>query len=72
MHEKMLRNAGDPPMIKFLANMFRGLHIVVGISMPPPEQNERVFVLTWLGIIGGLLGLCVFLALFCFYYLLGH
>lgn len=46
--------------------------MVVGISMPPPDQNERIFVLTWLGIIGGLLGLCVFLALFCFYYLLGH
>jgi hypothetical protein len=52
--------------------MFRGLHMVVGISAPPRDQNKRVFVFTWLAIIGGFLALCVALAFFSFHYLLQH
>jgi len=39
-------------MIKFLANIFRALSMIVGISTPPPGQDERRFVLLWIGIIG--------------------
>ena len=35
-------------MIKFLADLFRGLHYIVGISEPPPGTSERKFVFTWL------------------------
>lgn len=46
--------------------------MIVGISAPPPELSERVFVFTWLGILGGFLALCVTLALYFFHYLLQH
>ena len=36
-------------MIKFLAQLFRGLHYVVGISAPPPGTSECKFVFAWLG-----------------------
>ena len=35
-------------MIKILAQLFRGLHYIVGISEPPPGTSERKFVFTWL------------------------
>jgi hypothetical protein len=35
-------------MIKFLADLFRGVHYIVGISEPPPGTSERKFVFTWL------------------------
>ena len=35
-------------MIKFLADLFRGLHYIVGISEPPPGTSDRKFVFTWL------------------------
>jgi 7,8-dihydro-6-hydroxymethylpterin-pyrophosphokinase len=35
-------------MIKALANLFRGLHLMIGISLPGPEVSERSFVLAWL------------------------
>ncbi len=38
-------------MIHFLAKIFRGLHFIFGISAPPLGQNERTFVLAWLGIL---------------------
>lgn len=38
-------------MISFLASIFRGLSYIVGITAPPPGQNERQFVFFWLGII---------------------
>jgi hypothetical protein len=38
-------------MIKFLANLFRGVSYIVGVSAPPPGENERPFVFMWLGII---------------------
>ena len=38
-------------MIKLLAKFFRGAHLIFGVSAPPEGQNERTFVLTWLGIL---------------------
>jgi hypothetical protein len=35
-------------MIKILAQLFRGLHYVVGISAPPPGTTDRKFVFVWL------------------------
>jgi hypothetical protein len=54
-------------MIKFLASLFRGLHLIFGVSAPPPGQNERSFVLAWLGILGFLAGVGVLLT-----YLIPH
>jgi len=45
-------------MIKFLASLFRGLSYVVGITAPPPEQDQRRFVFLWLGIIAFLVVVC--------------
>jgi hypothetical protein len=42
-------------MIHFLASLFRGIHFILGITAPPPGQNERTFVLIWLGVIGAVL-----------------
>lgn len=39
-------------MITFLARIFRGLSFMLGITAPPPGENERRFVLVWLGSIG--------------------
>lgn len=36
-------------MIRFLAKLFRGLSYFIGITAPPPGQNERPFVFWWLG-----------------------
>jgi len=54
-------------MIKFLASVFRGLHFMLGVTAPPPGQNDRNFVFTWLGII-------LFFFLFCAFllYLIPH
>lgn len=38
-------------MIKFLAGIFRGIHLILGITPPPAESDERSFVLIWLGVI---------------------
>jgi hypothetical protein len=38
-------------MIRVLANLFRGVSYVFGVSAPPPGENERSFVFMWLGII---------------------
>ncbi|HEY2821715.1 MAG TPA: hypothetical protein VGJ06_11795 [Candidatus Acidoferrum sp.] len=37
-------------MIKTLADIFRGFSLVFGITAPPPGQDERRFVMLWLGI----------------------
>jgi hypothetical protein len=37
-------------LIKLLARFFRGVHLIIGVSAPPEDQNERTFVLIWLGI----------------------
>lgn len=54
-------------MIKFLANLFRGLSFIVGITAPPPEQDQRRFVFIWLGIVLFVLGFLVVL-----FYALSH
>jgi hypothetical protein len=36
-------------MIKFLAQLFRGFHYIIGISEPPPGTSEGSFVFAWLG-----------------------
>ena len=46
-------------MIKYLARFFRGLHLIFGVSAPPHGQNERAFVLMWLGIVGFLVAFFV-------------
>ena len=48
-------------MIKFLAKFFRGLHLIFGVSAPPEGQNERSFVLAWLGVLALLAGVGVLL-----------
>lgn len=35
-------------MIKLLAEFFREIHYIVGISLPPPTTSDRTFVCTWL------------------------
>jgi hypothetical protein len=35
-------------VIKLLAQFFRGLHYIVGISAPLPGTSDRNFVFTWL------------------------
>ena len=54
-------------MINFLANVFRGLSFIFGITAPPPEQDQRSFVFMWLGMIVVLLSFCVLL-----YYAMAH
>jgi hypothetical protein len=51
-------------MIRVLAQLFRGLHYVVGISEPPAGTSERKFVLVWLGGIAFVVG---FFAILVFY-----
>jgi hypothetical protein len=48
-------------MIKFLAQIFRGFHYIVGISEPPPGTSDRAFVFAWLGIIAFIVAFCMIL-----------
>ena len=48
-------------MIPFLAKLFRGFHLILGVSAPPPGQNERQFVFAWLGILAALVIFCTVL-----------
>jgi hypothetical protein len=57
-----VNNPSPPtPMIKLLANIFRGFSLVFGITAPPPDQDERPFVFLWLGIIAVVIVFCVLL-----------
>jgi nucleoside permease NupC len=38
-------------VIKVLAQLFRGIHYVVGFSAPSEDTSDHVFVLAWLGVI---------------------
>ena len=51
-------------MIKFLASLFRGLSLVLGITAPPPEADQRQFVFMWLGIVVFLLAFFAILLYF--------
>jgi hypothetical protein len=46
--ERMSENGN---IVTTLANIFRGFSLVFGISAPPPDQDQRQFVMLWLGII---------------------
>ena len=48
-------------MIKFLAQIFREFHYIVGISAPPPGTSDRAFVFAWLGAIAFIVALCMIL-----------
>ena len=48
-------------MIKLLAEFFRQVHFMAGISLPPPTTSDRSFVLTWLGAIAGIVAFCAVL-----------
>jgi len=48
-------------VIPFLAKFFRGVHLVFGVSAPPPGQDETKFVLAWLGILAALAAFCAVL-----------
>lgn len=52
---------GKRAMIKFLANLFRGLSYVLGVTAPPPEQDQRSFVFMWLGIVALVVAFCIVL-----------
>ena len=45
-------------MINLLANLFRGLSFIFGITAPPPEQDQRSFVYMWLAIVALLVVFC--------------
>jgi Sec-independent protein secretion pathway component TatC len=51
-------------LIKLLAKFFRGVHLIFGVSAPPEDQNERTFVLIWLGIAAFLVAFGVALTYF--------
>jgi hypothetical protein len=51
-------------MIKFLAQLFRGLHYIIGISEPSPGTSDRMFVFAWLG---GIAFIVAFFLIFLYY-----
>jgi hypothetical protein len=52
-------------VIKFLAQLFRGFHYIVGISEPAPGTSDRAFVFAWLASIAFIVAFCIIL----FYYI---
>jgi hypothetical protein len=48
-------------VISLLAKFFRGVHLIFGVSAPPPGQNEARFVFAWLGILAALAAFCAVL-----------
>ena len=58
----MVLELGLGIVIKRLAKFFRGVHLIFGVSAPPEGQNERTFVLIWLGVSAFLVAFGVFLS----------
>ena len=54
-------------MIRLLASIFRGLSFIIGITAPPPEEDQRPFVFMWLGVTLFVLAFCAVL-----FYALSH
>lgn len=48
-------------MIKRLAKILRGVHLVIGVSAPPPGASDRTYVYVWLGVIAAVVIFCVLL-----------
>lgn len=46
-------------MVKLLAELFREVHYIIGISLPPPGTSDRRFVVLWLGSIAVVLAFSV-------------
>jgi hypothetical protein len=59
-------------MIKLLAEFFRQIHFVAGISLPPPTTSERAFVGVWLATIAGIAAFCVVLFVYIIPFLFLH
>jgi len=56
-------------VIGFLANIFRQVHWIVGITAPAPGTNDRKFVFIWLAVIGFVIlwvGFVLYLMLYVF------
>jgi hypothetical protein len=51
-------------MIKLLAQLFRGLHYIIGVETPPPGTSDRNFVFAWLG---GIAFVAAFFLIFFYY-----
>jgi hypothetical protein len=51
-------------VIKLLAQLFRGLHNIVGVSESAPGTSDRTFVFAWLG---GITFLVAFFVILVFY-----
>ena len=53
-------------MIKFLADFFRGLSMIMGISLPE-GKSDKAFVMMWFGIFAAIvLGAAVLLSIILF------
>lgn len=48
-------------MVNFLANLFRMMHRMIGITAPEPGHKERSFVFMWLALVAFVLLFCWFL-----------
>lgn len=44
----MIEQNREAAVFKFLAQVFRGFHYIIGISEPPPGTSDRAFVFAWL------------------------
>jgi hypothetical protein len=44
----MIQQKREAAVFKFLAQVVRGFHYIIGISEPPPGISDRAFVFAWL------------------------
>jgi hypothetical protein len=53
-------------MIKFLADFFRGLSMIMGVSLPE-SKNDKSFVMMWFGIFAAIfVGAAILLSIILF------